>query len=108
MASLKTKIKDLASSEHITIAELERTLGFANGSISKWDKQSPSADRLQKVANHFDVSVDYLLGRESEESDPDVETLQRMAKNYTPEQRKRAIDILRLTIEHERDDSNNE
>ncbi|QLQ50932.1 helix-turn-helix transcriptional regulator [Lactiplantibacillus plantarum] len=62
MASLKTKIKDLALSEHITIAELERTLGFANGSISKWDKQSPSADRLQKVANYFDVSADYLLG----------------------------------------------
>ena len=27
------------------------------------DKQSPSSERLQKVAEYFDVSTDYLLGR---------------------------------------------
>ena len=46
----------------MTIAELERKLDFSQGSISKWDKQSPSSERLQKVANYFSVSTDYLLG----------------------------------------------
>lgn len=63
--SIKSRIKDLASNRHISIAELERSLDFANGSISKWDKQSPSSDRLLKVANYFGVTTDYLLGRES-------------------------------------------
>ena len=47
----------------MTIAELERALNFSQGSIGKWDKQSPSSERLQKVADYFQVSTDYLLGR---------------------------------------------
>lgn len=61
--SVKSRIKDLASTHGISIAELERKLNFANGSITKWDKQSPSSERLQAVADYFDVSTDYLLGR---------------------------------------------
>lgn len=61
--SIKSRIKDLANTHHISIAELERKLDFANGSVTKWDKQSPSAERLQKVADYFDVTTDYLLGR---------------------------------------------
>lgn len=67
--SVKSKIKDLASEHHISIAELERKLDFANGSISKWDKQSPSSERLSKVADYFNVSTDYILGRNPKEDD---------------------------------------
>ena len=61
--SLLVKVKDLVNEKKMTIAELERKLDFSQGSISKWDKQSPSSERLQKVAEYFDVSTDYLLGR---------------------------------------------
>lgn len=60
---LLERVKLLASEKKMTIAELERKLNFAQGSISKWSKQSPSSERLQKVADYFDVSADYLLGR---------------------------------------------
>ncbi|MDO7871457.1 MAG: helix-turn-helix transcriptional regulator [Enterococcus casseliflavus] len=56
-------VKKLANERKMTIAELERKLDFGQGSIRKWDKQSPSAERLNKVADYFDVSVDYLLGK---------------------------------------------
>ena len=56
------RIKELSATKNMTIAELERKLDFANSSIRKWDNQSPSSIRLQKVAEYFDVSVDYLLG----------------------------------------------
>lgn len=56
------RIKELSAAKNITIAELERKLDFANSSIRKWDNQSPSSIRLQKVAEYFNVSVDYLLG----------------------------------------------
>jgi transcriptional regulator len=61
--SLLANIKDLVAEKSMTIAELERHLDFSHGSIAKWDKQSPSSERLQKVADYFDVSTDYLLGR---------------------------------------------
>ena len=61
--SLVERIKSLAVSKKMTFAELERALGLANSSIRKWDASSPSSERLQKVADHFHVSTDYLLGR---------------------------------------------
>lgn len=54
-------VKALCNSKKITFAELERQLNFASGSIRKWDKQSPSSDRVKKVAEFFNVSIDYLL-----------------------------------------------
>ena len=61
--SLLSRVRELLSRKKMTIAELERALNFSQGSIGKWDKQSPSSERLQKVADYFQVSTDYLLGR---------------------------------------------
>lgn len=60
----KEIVKDLAAARKISIAELERTLQIANGTISKWDKQNPSIIPLTKIANYFNVTTDYLIGRE--------------------------------------------
>lgn len=38
-------------------------LGLGKNSITRWDENKPSVDRVQKVADYFGVSVDYLLGR---------------------------------------------
>lgn len=56
------RIKELANEKNISIRELEKQLNFANGAVNKWDSKAPS-DKLEKVANYFDVSTDYLLGR---------------------------------------------
>jgi transcriptional regulator with XRE-family HTH domain len=32
--------------------------------MQKWKKVSPSVDKLQKVADYFGVSMDFLLGRD--------------------------------------------
>ncbi|GMS56982.1 helix-turn-helix transcriptional regulator [Enterococcus raffinosus] len=61
--SLLYRIKDLASQRKVSLAEVEREAGLSSGSITKWDKSSPKAESLQKVADYFDVSTDYLLGR---------------------------------------------
>lgn len=57
------RVKVLAAEKKITLAELERKLNFANSSIRRWDERTPGADKIQKVADYFDVSADYLLGR---------------------------------------------
>lgn len=61
--STKEITKNLLRSKNMTIAELERALGFSNGTIGKWDKQNPSIDKLTKVADYFNITTDYLLDR---------------------------------------------
>ena len=56
-------INTLCLENKITFAKLERTIGLSNGSISKWSRSSPSVNNVQKVADYFNVSVDFLLGR---------------------------------------------
>lgn len=63
--SMVRKIKDLAYEKDISLALLERTLNFSNGSIARWDKSSPSVDKVDKVAKYFNVSLDYLLGQQA-------------------------------------------
>lgn len=75
MSSIKETVQQLAQKHGYSIASLERKLGFSNGSIAKWDKQSPSADRLQQVADYFDVSVDYLLGRDTNDDMTDKKSI---------------------------------
>lgn len=60
---LVQRIKLLSDEKKMSFAELERKLGFANSSIRKWEERTPGIDKIQKVADFFDVSADYLLGR---------------------------------------------
>lgn len=92
------KIRNLANKEGLSIAELERKLNLSNGSISRWKNAAPSSKGLIAVADHFDVSVDYLLGREKkshkgEELDEDIRIMQRAAQNMSEEDRKKAIKV---------------
>ena len=59
--SLKTRIKSLANEHSMSLTTLEAELGFGNGTITKWDKNTPNADKLNTVAKFFGVSMDYLL-----------------------------------------------
>ncbi|ADZ82660.1 helix-turn-helix domain-containing protein [Cellulosilyticum lentocellum] len=58
------KIKSLCESKGTTMTALERELEFGKGVIRKWDSAAPNSDKLQKVADYFHVTTDYLLGRE--------------------------------------------
>lgn len=57
------RVRKLAAKRNISIAELERILKLSNGMISKWAKSKPTSEPLTKVADFFNVSTDYLLGR---------------------------------------------
>jgi transcriptional regulator with XRE-family HTH domain len=61
---LVERIQDLCDSKGINLSNLQKDLGFSNGTIYRWNTSMPSADRLLKVAQYFDVTVDYLLGKE--------------------------------------------
>lgn len=67
--TLKERIKKLADEQNLSLPALESKLGFGNSTIVKWDKSTPNADKLNKVAQYFGVSMDYLLtGKEASAS----------------------------------------
>ena len=57
------RIRSLANDRKVSLAELERNLNFSNGSLRKWETSTPSGDKIEKIADYFNVSTDYLLGR---------------------------------------------
>lgn len=56
-------VKKLADEQKISIVELEEKVGFGRNSIYSWKKNNPSSEKLERVADFFSVSTDYLLGR---------------------------------------------
>lgn len=60
---LLEKVKALCIESKTNISEVERDCGLANATIRRWEFASPNVNSLAKVADHFGVSVDYLLGR---------------------------------------------
>lgn len=63
MEILLERIKDLCKSRSITVTNLEGILDLPTNTIYQWKKRVPNTERLQKVADYFGVSIDYLLGR---------------------------------------------
>ena len=62
--TLVGKIRALARQRDLSLPQLEQELGLGNGTISRWRSSSPNTEKLQKIADYFNVSMDYLLGRE--------------------------------------------
>lgn len=63
MFSLFEKIKELCQNRGISINSLEETLGYSRNTIYSMKNKKPNAERLQEIADYFNVSTDYLLGR---------------------------------------------
>lgn len=61
---LCNRVKKLCEIHGIGYNDLEDGTGLGKNSITNWPKAKsmPSGDRILKVANFFDVSVDYLIG----------------------------------------------
>ena len=67
-------IRDIAKSKGYSVNRLEQELGFARSSINKFNKNKPSVDKLQKIAELLDVSVDYLMTGAEDKKEPPVLT----------------------------------
>jgi transcriptional regulator with XRE-family HTH domain len=61
--TLFERIKKLAAQRNKNVKEIALILGFSENLFYKWKNSEPKARDLEKVADYFDVSVDYLLGR---------------------------------------------
>ena len=66
------RIKALCKQKGVTITGTEKDLGFARGSLCKVDTNKPSMERVNKLADYFGVSVEYLMTGETTEEKKDI------------------------------------
>ena len=74
------RLRVLRDEKGQTQEELGRLLGFVKSTVSQWetDDRIPTPDVLQRLAEHFDVSIDYLVGH-TEFRDPAERIAQALA-----------------------------
>jgi transcriptional regulator with XRE-family HTH domain len=121
------RIKDLRAEKGISQNELAKALGLTQQAISAYENglREPDLETLQKIADFFNVSVDYLLGRtdvrnpsdeitEAVEDDPellefwnelkqreDLKLLFKQTKKLSPKDIKQVIRIIKAIEEEE-------
>lgn len=51
--------------KHLKVSDAMKLLGVSQPTLSAWEgeRKSPSIDKLERMADVYDVSTDYLLGR---------------------------------------------
>lgn len=57
------KIKELAKKRGKSLGQVEEDLGYGRNTLYKIKNSTPNAERIAEIANYFNVSTDYLLGR---------------------------------------------
>ena len=112
------RIEKMLSEKGITAYKLSKDTGISTGLISHWKKrmQNPSSEKLQKIADYFGVSVDYLLGATNAREEDSIEKEKRLdqqlegidfalygeAKDLTYEQKLDVIDYIRFKKQKEK------
>lgn len=62
---ISQRLKQLRSENNLTQAQLASILGIAKTTLAAYEqgKSEPNIELLIKMANYFDISVDYLIGK---------------------------------------------
>ncbi|MDA5111090.1 helix-turn-helix domain-containing protein [Brevibacillus thermoruber] len=71
MMGFKDRLKELRTRKGITQEVLALDLGIPESTVRRYessDENTPRRERLEKIADYFGVSVDYLLGRTDDPS----------------------------------------
>lgn len=97
----------------VTRHAVAKATGIAESTLSTWayGKSTPGIDKLKLIADYFDVSLDYLAGRDEQVKDespdkihfasPYHKALFNKTKDLTPEQAARMNAIFDLITEED-------
>lgn len=109
-------IRTLCEKNGTSIKNLEKELGFSNGSLAK--SATIKSERLQKIADYFGVTVDYLMTGEEKQGyyfneetaklaqemfeDEDMRSLFDMKRNMPPERFKAHMEFMKNLYNQEK------
>lgn len=87
MTTLGERLNQLRTKSKKTLKEIGDAVGLSAVYISdleKGKKKNPSSEVLRDLANYFDVSTDYLLGREEKDiTNPDIRAIARAGEKMS-------------------------
>lgn len=65
MSHIGNRMRSLREQKKITQAELGAKIGVSGATVNRYEqgKREPDIDTLEKIADFFDVTLDYLTGR---------------------------------------------
>ena len=66
---------ELIKQKGLSAYKVAKDTGISQTTLSDWKRgrSIPKTDKLQKIADYFGVSVDYLLGNEQKEKAPSLD-----------------------------------
>lgn len=62
------RIKILADDRKKSINDIEDEMGYSRNTLYRLKRTNPSSKKLEEIADYFNVSTDYLLGRTNDKS----------------------------------------
>lgn len=78
---LYENVRAAAKAKGYSINRPEKELGFARSYVSKFKTITPSADKIQKIADFLDVSSEYLLTGENASKSADIQLTRKDEKD---------------------------
>ncbi len=108
---LNQRLKLLRQEKKITQEQLAEIIGVERSSIGKYESPNkpvvPSSDIIVRLAEYFNVSVDYLLGREekpSEKMDDLSNKIIEMFSHLDEEKQRTALEYLEFLASRDNQD----
>ncbi|MCY8035592.1 helix-turn-helix domain-containing protein [Bacillus sonorensis] len=113
---LGKRITALRKEAGLTQEQLAKRLNITRSALSQYElgSRNPDYDLLLKIADFFEVTVDYLLGKPKSVSvvkeekasynvdDPDLQIAFREASDFSEEAKQQAIDFIKYLKEKEK------
>ena len=103
----RDKLKLKRKEKNLTQADMANLFSISQTAYSKWERGvfEPDFKTLKKIANYFDVSVDYLL--DNEKSTPlcdEVLEINKAMEKVNQEDRQRMVETLKAAFPYAFDD----
>lgn len=88
---MKERIRHLCKINHVSMNRVEGDLGFGKGYLSKLGTSKPNAEKLKKIADYFNVSLDFIMTGKEENKEKnqridikdELERMRDLLKNRT-------------------------
>lgn len=102
------RIKELRKDKGLTMKQFGEQIGMAESTISLYEagKRQPDIETLNKIANYFNVTTDYLLGRTDDRNSRIIEDepiiIRRLRKGtdkMDEKQQEKMMNILKASFE---------
>lgn len=96
------RLSSLRKTNNISQLELASNIGISDRTVGMWERglSAPNAETAIKLADYFDVSIDYLLCRDKETAFPSLDqnliSIQRAYEKLNPEDQKKMLEMNKL------------